>query len=307
MRIALVIAMLLLFCGVGVCAESQPPPPTPLKAVEKHESNSEHNKNNTKTEHQISTETMPSTVKVQSPVTNHPEANKTDEKHNNHTSPEWWLVYLTAALVFVTLGLAIYTARLWKATKNLASDAKDASARQAGEMQESLRIAEANAKATEKSVKSSQDSERPYLFVEISEYSTMELTNGLGVWCCKYTVINQGKTPAILTKLKCDVWYKNGQPPTAIKKATTDSLPEGGYVIGSGKQRTFPAIAQPLEWNDIRRMEEDHRPGVFCYGRIEYKDIFGADHYTTFCWQFQCTEEGKGFCLYYDNELNKYT
>src|SRR5258706_4311038 len=55
-------------------------------------------------------------------------------------SHDWWLVLLTGALVFVTAGLAIYTARLWQSTKSSAD-------RQSAEMQSALAIARSSADA----------------------------------------------------------------------------------------------------------------------------------------------------------------
>lgn len=150
--------------------------------------------------------------------------------------------------------------------------------------------------ATEKAVKSSQDSERPYIFVEVGP-SSIELCTGFNVWCAKYIIKNQGKTPAIITGVWGDVCYKKGGPPSA-KKTASGHYPRGGVVIEAGGQRTFPAIAAPLKGNDAE---------VFCYGRIDYRDIFGIDHYTSFCWYFQHDEEGGSFQPFNDNDLNDYT
>lgn len=127
MRIIPVIVILLLLCGVGICAESQPPSPTPSKTIKKHENYSSQENHNTQIANQVG-----------STIPNHPKTNETEEKHKDYSSSEWWLVYLTFALVVVTLGLAIYTAKLYRATVGLGKDAKSTSDRQAAEMEKSL-------------------------------------------------------------------------------------------------------------------------------------------------------------------------
>jgi hypothetical protein len=276
----ILIAMIFVLCGVGTFAESPQTPTTPLlkqnevrNPIRNSDQNQPHNASNEKT---------PFKVQIVPPPKHDPERNAYEAEQSHKTCMDR-----------ATIGIAVITAIILL----IQAIAFFIQARRLSQ----------TVKATEKAVKSTQNSERPYIFVELGEHSTMELSNGLRAWCCKYVIKNHGKTPAILTKLRGEVWYKNGQPPAPIKNPTTVGLPPGGYVVGVGNQKIFPAMAQPFKRDDAERMEFEFRPGVFCYGRVDYKDIFGADHHTAFCWEFQCTEEGKGFCLYYDNELNEYT
>ncbi len=310
MRIALV--MLCLLCGVAAFgAESQPPAPTPTKPIEKHKSNTSQSKNNPKTENQIGTETVPFVVKVQSPVTDHPEPNKPEEKHNNYTSSEWWLVYLTAALVFVTLGLTIYTARLWRATKVLAKDAKDTADRQAAEMQESLRIAEINAKATEKAAEAAKQSadaipstERAFVFVTVEFKGGNITTNDSGQHCGGFiaNIKNHGKTPALLTKLYFDQVVQNESPTVFTETPDTNFPP--GCAIASG---AFEPVSTSFKINaDVFEKIERNELKWFCYGRIEYTDIFGLLHKTGFCFEYFRQGSYGGINISRGNDLNYY-
>lgn len=105
-------------------------------------------------------------------------------------NPEWGLVYLTLALVVVTGCLAIYTAKLWGATKSLAEDAKRTSERQSGEVRESLRIGRETIEAMERH---SERRLRAYVFVESAEIRDPYSERGGQV---KITFKNFGATPA---------------------------------------------------------------------------------------------------------------
>jgi len=310
MRIALVVILLL--CGVGAYAESQPPPPTTTKTIENHKSNAKQNQKNPRAEHQIGTDTLPFVVKVQSPVTDHPETNKSEEKHNNYKSSEWWLVYLTAALVFVTFGLTIYTARLWRATKVLAKDAKDTADRQTTEMQESLRIAEINARATEKAAEAAKKSadaipatERAFIFVTVEfkggNMSTLEDGHHCGTFVAKIT--NYGKTPALLSKLYFEQVVQADFPAKFTETPDTNFPP--GCAIGVGSQELVscsfkinPADFTKIESNEIK---------WFCYGRVEYTDVFSNLHKTGFCYEYFRQGSYGGLNITRNNELNYYS
>ena len=156
MRIAPVVVIILLLCGVAFCTESQPPLPTPSKTIKKHENYSSQKNHNT----QIANQTG-------STITNHPKTKETEEKHKDYSSSEWWLVYLTFALVAVTLGLAIYTAKLYRATVGLGKDAKSTSERQAAEMEKSLTIAKEAAEATQKAAEAAELNARSAIGIEL--------------------------------------------------------------------------------------------------------------------------------------------
>jgi Na+-transporting methylmalonyl-CoA/oxaloacetate decarboxylase gamma subunit len=138
MRILLLLAVALLFAGE--LAQSQVPPPAPPKATHKPEANSKKHEKNTATDKRGS-ETSPVFIQIVPPLTLEPQSAKEHEEARDYTSAEWWLVYITGALVLATCGLIIYTARLWGETRNLARDARETSTQQATDMQSSLTIA----------------------------------------------------------------------------------------------------------------------------------------------------------------------
>lgn len=147
------ISLVLLFSLVVVPAYSNPP--TPPKAGHQPEiGTTQHDE--TAAKDQRGSETSPLFIKVIPPLAVEPGPAKEAENGHDNSSAEWWLVYITGALVLATCGLIIYTARLWGATKSLAEDAEKTAARQAREMQASLLIAQESADAAKKSAEAAE-------------------------------------------------------------------------------------------------------------------------------------------------------
>jgi hypothetical protein len=127
------------------------------------------------------------------------EANDKTEKHNDYSSSEWWLVYLTFLLAVVTFGLALYTAKLYRATVGLGKEAEKTSERQAREMATSLSVANAAAQAAisgnELTQKSFVSSQRPWVVVhKVVPRSAFDLTRGLSF---AFIAKNVGHSPAM--------------------------------------------------------------------------------------------------------------
>ena len=137
LRIA-VIVLTLLVAGI---AYSDNPSTTPPKASHKPEANPKQHEQHAAAD-QRGTESSPVFIKVIPTMTVEPQPTKETDNCNEYLSPEWWMIYITGALVLFTLGLMIYTAKLWRATNTLAEDAKRTADRQADQMKQSLAIAQ---------------------------------------------------------------------------------------------------------------------------------------------------------------------
>ena len=111
---------------VGVVfAASNPPSPTPAKAARQPQAKASEEQAKAEPDKRA-TQEQPAVVELlKAPVIKVETTDKT-EKHRDYTDHEWWLVYLTAALAATTLGLAIYTAKLYRSTKKIAGDAETA-------------------------------------------------------------------------------------------------------------------------------------------------------------------------------------
>lgn len=145
------------------------------------------------------TKPLPVSVEIAPSSSIKVEVNDKTEKHNDYYSSEWWLVYLTFLLSIVTFGLALYTAKLYRATVGLGKEAERTSERQAGEMKDSIAVANTAAQAaisgndlTRKAFVSSQ---RPWVVVhKIAPRSALDLNHGLSF---AFIVKNVGHSPAM--------------------------------------------------------------------------------------------------------------
>ncbi|MDD5285713.1 MAG: hypothetical protein PHD54_07625 [Desulfuromonadaceae bacterium] len=270
MRIAPVVVLLLLLCGVGICAESQPAETKPqgIKIENKTDTPNHH------AEHkQRGTEESPLFVKITSGNCNIEPNNHTKGFWKNFPNENWFLVIVG----IFQLGVFAWQAVCLRDT----------------------------IKATEKTTKSLQDSERPYIFASLKSCEFDDSEEGLGKWKVEYTLKNHGKTPAILTNKQVFIQEKDRVKP--IEAPEKEDIPQGGGVVGVGDEDVSPCI----HVMDIG-IAQSILAGIFidrlfCYGRIDYKDIFGNSHHTKFCWVYQNRVTEKSFYLTPDKELNDYT
>ena len=107
MRIALVVAILLLLCGCEVFSESQPPPPGKAIRSDQKQENSRHINYTSKV-----LINNPTPHNIESIKTTNPEAQINKCQKNNDSPSEWWMIGLTAILAFVTYRLFVETRKL---------------------------------------------------------------------------------------------------------------------------------------------------------------------------------------------------
>lgn len=158
------------------------------------------------------------------------------------------------------------------------------------EMQESLRIAEINAKAAEKaaeaakiSAESISTTERAFVFVTVEFDGGNIYTSEDGDRCGRFIakITNYGKTPALLKELYFHQVAQTEIPTEFMETPDTKFPPgcaiaNGGYEPVSCSFSINPATFSKIEANEVK---------WYCYGRVEYVDIFGNLHKTGFCYE----------------------
>jgi hypothetical protein len=89
-----------------------------------------------------------------------------------------------------------------------------------------------------------------------------------------------------------------------VSTKEADNMPDPHYFkVGEYHQVVGPNV-ETLVWKQTDGEPRSHlglsptEYRVFLYGKIEYEDIFGANHWTTFCYQYQWWIEGGQFYLY---------
>ena len=243
-------------------AQSQPPAPTPPKTIKEHKAYTNKNQNNS----QISRQTI-------STISDQPKSKGANNNHEDYTSPEWWTVYVTGALVFVTTCLAIYTALLWRSTKFIAQDAKNAAAL----TKESVDLANKELILTQ----------RPRLHV--SNVITIDpFMQGKHV-CGQFYIRNIGGTPATITDIGCWVhWFTDNilpmKRPYEGEKGNILDRPK----LNPGEPCTIDFTSEePLGLNSAAIMQRQHF--LYVMGWIEYRDDLGINRRINFCRKYNTT------------------
>lgn len=177
-----------------------------------------------------------------------------------------WLAGLTAALA------AIAALQLWLFLRQLKLSEKAA------------RDAETAAKAAKASADVLPKIERAYVFVEvlISDLERLSLRPPSYQFQITVRLINHGKTPAILTRIRAYTEW-SGAPPTQLVSTDRADRPlPPGLVIGSDAffDVPLPHGVDGEIYNQLMGIETH----LYTVGVIEYQDVMGAVHRTGFCW-----------------------
>lgn len=174
-----------------------------------------------------------------------------------HLPWEAWTAIGTVALALITLGLAIATYKLFRATVDLARDAK-------------------------KSAEAVPKLERAYVFA-IVEGSLHHTPSGTLPAIITVTFTNHGRTPALIKGIYVNVFLDKSAPPKLVRSASGLQEIPSGLVIGAGKDLEFK---YPFHLNDFIAGELDRGESIaFCLGEIEYEDVLNGRHVTGFCWE----------------------
>lgn len=291
MRIIPVVTMLFLLCGVGVCAESKLPFPSAADSTAQPKS--QHQKTDSKADSNKPTSQNIPPIKETSktPIIQVETTDKTEKRHD-YSSSEWWLVYLTFALALVTLGLAIYTAKLYRATVGLGNEAKNTSDRQATEMEKSIAIAKETADAANKSAEVAEKTltmvERPYVFAySVSNFHMSENLNP----AITYEVANFGKTPAIIQSAHVALENIHSNLNAVLEVDRRHNL-VCAPILSAGEVRK--GIEEETPANMVNFITTDkgfspdlkHGEDMFFRVIIRYRGPFTEGHESSFCWRY---------------------
>ncbi|MBK6850692.1 MAG: hypothetical protein IPG93_03515 [Burkholderiales bacterium] len=212
----------------------------------------------------------------------------------NYLSSEWWLVYLTAALAIFTLGLMIYTARMWRATVRLSEDAKANADQQKKHTERALATAEQSANAAQRSADISaqalSNSQRAFVFWKGFSCGPHMWDDKLKEYVVFAEVENVGPTPALdvcMTIRSQVVRGASPQPPVFS--------PDPGFLSASavlGPRGTGRSAYLTVSIADLVDCWE-RRAEVHVWAYLQYRDIFNPDkiHHHEQCAKIQLIHE----------------
>jgi hypothetical protein len=149
-----------------------------------------------------------------------------------------------------------------------------------------------------RSVDSQIRAEKAYVFVKIVTKTvpiigsvnevykeTIEIPESIDI-----VMTNHGKTPAILADFRKIIFVDKQDAPVEqvamrIKNITESWIQPGTVIIDGGKSHHIPGdiVIDEPQRHEIETLIST----VYCVGRVKYKDIFGNERETGFCWKYE--------------------
>ncbi|MEO5772780.1 MAG: hypothetical protein ABIQ32_01500 [Sphingomicrobium sp.] len=199
------------------------------------------------------------------------------------------VAFFTACLVVVTGGLWVFTARLWRATVNMGSDAKEIAQAQGEKMERSIAEAATAAKAMERQNDIAADTAhaelRAYLdfdgvrFLRDEELDTPEEV-GAGI---SITLKNYGKTPA--NRITMETTYLVVAEHLDAHKVAFDADKQFSYIMPSDHATSHGRFMMPrMIWEAINLRLAQVRVSA----EVNYVDYLNDPH------SLECVFENHG-------------
>ncbi len=220
------------------------------------------------------------------------EATDKTEKHHDYASSEWWLVYLTFAL-------ALYTAKLYRATVKLGRDANTTSERQQRETDKAIGIAQQAANAAKDSADALVSASMPVLFPTVINAAGLHPLIPIQTPYSHESNIfirfeNCGGTPAIIREVRARLYLTLKDVLPEPNPAEWIDLPYSVMIPGnsSAADQHFGALdmKQTITYgqSEIAELHAEADPnGIFrrfvLMGMVTYDDFFGWRHVRTYC------------------------
>ena len=200
---------------------------------------------------------------------------------------ELFTALATLAIAAFTFELKRSTDKLWKASDDQRRDTRSAIAA-------NMRGARAAQKQAEIAEKALVDLERPYVFV-----LRLQMVGDPPKVGVEVTLHNYGRTPANIQEARVYVRILDHAPTADDEKPgprasveETEGIPLEIF-IGEGKPHTLPRAGCREEFtNAVGAQMQQGVLHLYCWGVIEYRDIFKKTHPTYFCrrWQLNTSQ-----------------
>jgi hypothetical protein len=230
--------LLVLFCIVIFASmPSQGQTPTPSKRSDEPKTQAPNSTKTAKTP-QANAKNLSSPEILPIPQQTNKESPKVTEKQNDHSSPNWWLVYLTAALALVMIvqSIAMSLQAHWLK-------------RQTEEIKQSLAIAEDTANAAKKSAdvaeKTILATQRPWISVRPLFENGLKFALNEDI-LIKFKLKNVGNSPAVGTSFCAESFFSTPKRNNRDEqRRICDRFPNPplstGYILFPGEEITSVA------------------------------------------------------------------
>lgn len=162
------------------------------------------------------------------------------------------LAWSTCTLALVTSVLAFFTYRLWLANKKLVEGTTDTTIRQL----------------------------RAYLSADIKNATDKEGQPVLDVWTVEIT--NRGQTPAYQVQMWGCIGLGEFPKSNAFVIPPLHEAMDTKSLLHPGQTRHL-VLAMPTFRDDQIAAIQSGKYATYVYGKVEYKDTFNKERWTTFC------------------------
>lgn len=270
---------LLLVCGSAYASEPSIPSSLYTNAEPQQQSTNGPNFSNPPTSQ------LPPIIKIIPATPLQIEASKKEELRHGYTSAEWWLVYVTGALVLITGALAIFTFGLW-------SGARADSKRQAKEIRQ---IERAFVHLDGFNVELATADSNKYMNTEsIPEPYKDDPELFIGRLAVQPRWKNGGNTPT--RNMRIQVAWRLIEEGDEVDY-TYDSDPSNLFISGKGIEASdyleIPS-AQVIIDSAVTGKAEYNKPKIIIWGKADYIDIFEYNHFIKWCYKMRLERHKSG-------------
>jgi hypothetical protein len=269
-RRALILLPILLVPIVAVCVAQESDRPTPSLRESKSNPPSKKPGQNTQAP---KTNTAPSKEPLTIPQAPKSEAVPADtpDKTEKKTSPDWWIVYLTGALVFV--GVCQIIAMLV----------------QARWMRKTVAVAKESADAATATVKTMQETAERQLraYVLPMEGRRFQDKTYPGQFSVQVIIENTGQTPAFDCTSCLGVGVFDFPKPDNLPEVTAE-MGKSRFFLAPGGKTELGGLLRHLAPEEILAIQDQTR-GIYATGAITYTDAFKIRRFAKF--RMVCTGE----------------
>ena len=229
------------------------------------------------------------------------ETRQADKHEEWYNAPDFWVAAFTGVLVFVTGWLAYYTRGLWTSTVGLAKDAKEASARQATEMQDSITQSIRSATAMEEVANATKSNavlmsgllsrQQDMLNKQMRAYLAFDYAgvipqdrNTDWKYEVRYWIKNFGHTAATAVNVKAELRILDFPLAADFDLTLPVTRDEGAGTITPSQAFFYRAnLGDLISDEEIVEIKSGQNRKMFLYGTIIYRDVFTDLHETNFC------------------------
>jgi hypothetical protein len=204
---------------------------------------------------------------------------------HSYWSADWAIVWATLLLGAITLGLALYTALLYRTTK-VSSKAAQEGAEALPKLERAYLFEEVEMDTGTGVVEMQlRIAEEPDELIDTGFGRGLRVKQPVSPLQYSFKLVNYGKTPAVIKSITCGADHFNADfldRPSAWQAERIETE----KVLPPGKAYTGQIIDNiPL---DKAALGENKKGRMFfkVYGKVVYEDVFGKTHETSWYWAY---------------------